>query len=59
MAEKNAIPKPEPKDIMLVNKAFPGQTRRARKTELKWFAERGWKPNTGQQIPNAEKTKNA
>lgn len=33
-----------PKNIILRNPAFPGQTRRARKNELKWFAERGWKP---------------
>jgi len=32
------------KNIMLINPKMPGKTRRARKSELAWYAERGWKP---------------
>ena len=57
MSEKTTTEETNPKNIMLVNPVMPGQTRRARKTELKWFAERGWKPVA--EKADAGKTKNA
>ena len=33
-----------PKNIILRNPKIPGQVRRARKSELKWYAQRGWVP---------------
>jgi len=44
MAEKIKTLPREEKNIILRNSKIPGQVRRARKSELKWFAERGWKP---------------
>jgi len=43
---KNLKQDPNPKNIIVRNAA--GQARRARKSELKWFAERGWKPEVAQ-----------
>lgn len=41
---KNREQDPNPKNIILRNPKFPNRVRRARKSELKWYAERGWKP---------------
>jgi|GEM_PF-7049123 len=53
MAEKITTPDPNPKNIIVRNKLFPNQVRRARKSELKWYAERGWRPDGGRQTTDA------
>jgi hypothetical protein len=45
---KAIIPDPNPKNILVRSRACPELSRRARKSELKWFADRGFVPGENQ-----------